>query len=124
MFETNIHTRLLFRLKFVLIVEVSELVLSQYGDYFTDMHVDFGDIERYLRENIYPDGIKDKGKKANFRKACKSFSIINGQFMYKSNRLVIDSEKKQQEIIRDIHVGLGDAPQAKSLSSHRGRDVT
>ena len=66
----------------------------------------------------------DKGEKANFRKACKPFSVINGQLVYKMNRLVISSEKKQQEIIHDIHVGLGDAPQAKALSSHRGRDAT
>ena len=65
-----------------------------------------------------------KGKKANLRKACKPFSVINGQLVYKMNRLVISSEKKQQEIIHDIHVGLGDAPQAKALSSHRGRDAT
>ena len=63
---------------------------------------------------MYPVGISadDKGKKANFRKACKPFSVINGQLVYKMNRLVISSEKKQQEIIHDIHVGLGDAPQA------------
>ena len=54
--------------------EVSELVLSRVrrGDYFADMHVDFGDIERYLRENIYPDGINDKGKKANFQESMQA----------------------------------------------------
>ena len=88
--------------------------------------MDLRDIERYIRENVYPVGISadDKGKKANFRKACKPFSVINGQLVYKMNRLVISSEKKQQEIIHDIHVGLGDAPQAKALSSHSGRDAT
>ena len=37
-------------------------------------HVNFEDIERYIRDRVYPSEIgADKGKKANFRKACISF---------------------------------------------------
>ena len=37
-------------------------------------HVSFDAIEKYLRENSYPSEITgDKGKKANFWKACKPF---------------------------------------------------
>ena len=53
-----------------------------------DRHVNFGDIAKYLREKIFPNNVKDKGKKSNFRKACKEFSIVNGQLMYKESRRV------------------------------------
>ena len=37
-------------------------------------HVNFEDIERYIRDRVYPSEIgAGKGKKANFRKACISF---------------------------------------------------
>ena len=35
-------------------------------------HVDLKAVEEFLRNKTYPKGIlKDKGKKSNFRKACK-----------------------------------------------------
>ena len=46
-------------------------------------HVDLKAVEEFLRNKTYPKGIlKDKGKKSNFRKACKNFSIANGDLMY------------------------------------------
>ena len=73
----------------------------------------------------YPEDAKgDKGKKRNFRRACKNFSIANGQLMYKKSRLVIKSKDEQRQIIDDIHKGLGENPKAKAMASHRGRDTT
>ena len=47
-------------------------------------HVDLKAFEEFLRNKTYPKGIlKDKGKKSNFRKPCKNFSIVNGDLMYK-----------------------------------------
>ena len=89
-----------------------------------DRHVNFGDIAKYLREKIFPNNVKDKGKKSNFRKACKEFSIVNGQLMYKESRRVIMSKEDQQTIIHDVHVGLGEDSKAKAMSSHRERDST
>ena len=89
-----------------------------------DRHVNFGDIAKYLREKIFPNNVKDKGKKSNFRKACKEFSIVNGQLMYKESRRVIMSKENQHTIIHDVHVGLGEDSKAKAMSSHRGRDST
>ena len=43
--------------------------------------------------------------------------------MYKETRLVISSKERQQ-IIKDVHVGLGEDPKAKAMASHRGRDAT
>ena len=38
-------------------------------------HVFLNTIEEFVRNKIYPENIaKDKGKKSNFRKACKVFS--------------------------------------------------
>ena len=87
-------------------------------------HVDFDAIEKYLRERIFPCEVGDKGKKSNFRKACKEFSIVDGQLMYKDLRVVISSKKAQQAIIHDIHVRLGEDSKAKAMSAHRGRDST
>ena len=90
-------------------------------------HVSFDVIEKYLRESSYPSEITatvNKGKKANFRKACKPFSILNGQLMYNNTRLVISSKEKQQTIIKYVRVGLGGDPKAKAMASHRGRDAT
>ena len=51
-------------------------------------HVDFDAISTYLREKTFPCEVGDKGKKANFRKACKEFSLVNGQLMYANSRVV------------------------------------
>ena len=88
-------------------------------------HVDFNDIMNFLRDHRYPELIqKDKGKKANFRKACKHFTLENGQMLYKRKRLVISSREEQLCIIKDVHAGLGEDPHSKALASHRGRDST
>ena len=43
-------------------------------------------VENYLRHQKLPDGISTKGDKANFRRACKKFSVSNGHLMYKGNK--------------------------------------
>ena len=53
-------------------------------------------IENYLRNQKYPDGVLNKGEKANFRRACKKFSIVDGQFKYKETRLVIVNENRDR----------------------------
>ena len=61
-------------------------------------HVSFDVIEKYLRESSYPSEITatvNKGKKANFRKACKPFSILNGQLMY-NNTLFLPKKNNKQ----------------------------
>ena len=53
-------------------------------------HVHLKAVEEFLRNKTYPKGIlKDKGKKSNFRKACKNFSIVNGDLMYKEKRRAV-----------------------------------
>ena len=47
-------------------------------------------VEEFLRNKTYPKGnLKDKGKKANFRKECENFRIVNGDLMYKEKRRVV-----------------------------------
>ena len=88
-------------------------------------HVNFFEIMDFLRSRKYPENIlKDKGKRANFRKACKHFTLVNGQMFYKHSRLVILSNEEQRSIIKDIHAGLGEDPHSKALAAHRGRDTT
>ena len=52
--------------------------------------------ENFVRSKCYPEDIsKDKGKKANFRKSCKNFKIVDGRLTYKEKRRVIfDNDRK------------------------------
>ena len=63
-------------------------------------HVDLKAIEAYVRDKKYPENIakKDKGKKANFRKACKNFDIVDGHLAYKNKRRVIFDEERKRLI--------------------------
>ena len=63
-----------------------------------------------------------KGKKGNFRKACKPFSLLYGELMYNKTRLVISSTDRQHTIISDDHKGLGHDSKAKAIALHCGRD--
>ena len=88
-------------------------------------HVDLEGIELYVREKVYTEEMAgDKGRKANFRRVCRKFSIVNGQFLYNSKRVVISSKERQRQIVQDIHAGLGENPKAKAMALHRGREST
>ena len=64
-------------------------------------NVDLNTIEEFVRNKIYPQNIaKDKGKKSNFRKACKKFNIVDGHLMYKGKRRVVYKEERRKLIIQ------------------------
>ena len=84
-------------------------------------HVDLTFVENYLRHQRFPYGISAKGDKANFRRACKKFSVANGQLMYKSNRLVVPDKQRRIDIIHDVHQGLRNNVKAVALPSHLGK---
>ena len=44
--------------------------------------VNFHAIRTYLTENKFPEDVKEKGKKANFKRQCKKFSIVDNKLMY------------------------------------------
>ena len=91
----------------------------------TRSHVDLKVVEEFLRRRIYPKNIsKDKGKRANFRRTCRNFSLKNGELFYKDSRKVIFEAKQQSEIIQDIHEGIGENSRSKAMASHRGREST
>ena len=50
-----------------------------------------------FRSKCYPEDIsKDKGKKANFRKSCKNFKIVDGYLTYKGKRRVtFDNDERE-----------------------------
>ena len=62
------------------------------------------------------------GKKKNFRKALKRFCSINWILICNMKRLVINSEKKQEGIIFDIHYGLGDDLHGKACEEQKCGD--
>ena len=87
-------------------------------------HVSFANVEHYVRNGVYPERVKTKGEKANFRRACRKFSVASGQFLYDKTRLVVANREEQLQIIKDVHEGLGEDSRAKAMASHRGRDTT
>ena len=88
-------------------------------------HVNLKVVEEFLRRKIYLKEIgKDKGKKANFRRTCKNFSIKDGELFYKKSRKVIFDEQQKIEIVHDIHEGIGENARSKAMASHRGREST
>ena len=95
--------------------------MSENSEQKTRVHVPLENIERYLREETYPD---TKGEKANFRRGSKKFEILNGIFTYQGTWMVIVDTKSRIDIIRDIHKGSGDDVKARALSSHFGRNAT
>ena len=62
-------------------------------------------MENYLRHQKFPDDISTKTDKANFRKACKKFSVAIGQLMYKGNRLVATGKQRRIDKIHGVHQG-------------------
>ena len=58
--------------------------------------VDLRKTDNFVRSKCYPeDKLKDKGKKANFRKSCKNFKIVDGHLTYKGKRMVtFDSDER------------------------------
>ena len=86
-------------------------------------HVDLKAIENYIRTKQYPEEIRDKGQKANFRRATKNFSLQNGIFC-KDGRMVITETGAQRQIISDLHQGIGEDIKAVALAAHYGRSST
>ena len=57
----------------------------------------------------YQSHVQSKGDKANFRQACKKFSLENEQLMENTQKLLfpkIGGRPGRREIIRDVHEGL------------------
>ena len=48
----------------------------------SNQHYAFEDIYNYIGSKRYPDKMKDKGQKANFRRAAKAFTVNNGKLTY------------------------------------------
>ena len=58
--------------------------------------VDLRKIENFVKSKYCPENIsKDKEKRANFRKSCRNFKIVDGHLSYKEKRRVIfDNDRK------------------------------
>ena len=86
--------------------------------------VDLTLVEIYLRHQKFPDGTSTKGDKTNIRRACKKFSVANGQLIHKGNWLVVTDKQRRIDITHDVHQGLGNSVKAVAMSSHLERTST
>lgn len=66
-------------------------------------HVNFDKVGNYVRNKAYPEEIwRDKGKKWNFQKVYKNFSVVNRHHMHKEKRSVVfENERQQLVLMRD-----------------------
>ena len=87
-------------------------------------HFELEDVEVFIRFNEVPKSITDWGVRSNFKRACKNFSVENGQFLYKNKSVVIMEKHRKLERIKDIHEGIGRSTHFKAMASHKGRDST
>ena len=79
--------------------------------------------KNFGKNKTYPKGIlKDKGKKSNFRKAYKNFSIFNWDLIYKQKRRAVVEVERRTAIIDEVHKGIGNDSMAKPLVVHRDRE--
>ena len=53
----------------------------------SDKYADLRKTENFIRSKCYPEDIsKDKRRRANFRKSCKNFKIVDGHLIYKGKK--------------------------------------
>ena len=45
-------------------------------------NINFNDIRKYLNEKKFPEDVCERGKKANFKRQCKNFEIVDNKLMY------------------------------------------
>ena len=70
-----------------------------------------------MRLNEYPKTIKELGARSIFKQACKSFSIENGQFLYKGHRAVVMAKQQLiKEIIKEFHKGVSQSRHFKAMA--------
>ena len=57
------------------------------------------DVEEMLIDirtnNKHPQKIKEKCEQFNFRRACKKFSLIDGQFMFNNRIVIMDDQQRK-----------------------------
>ena len=51
------------------------------------------------------------------KRACKNFSIENGQFFSEKSVVVIMTHQRQLEIVKDVHEGVGESTHSKAMAS-------
>ena len=70
-----------------------------------------------MRLNEYPKTIKELGARSNFKRACKNFSIENGQFLYKGQRAAVMAKQQLiKEIIKEVHEGVSQRRHFKAMT--------
>ena len=56
-------------------------------------HYSFEEIYEFVTISKYPENVKDKGEKANFRRATKSFCVISGKLIYLKKRKMVQYQR-------------------------------
>ncbi|XP_076035778.1 uncharacterized protein LOC143021873 isoform X3 [Oratosquilla oratoria] len=93
-------------------------------------HYAFEDIFSFLTTHIYPESLVEKGKKANFRRSCKTFCIVDNKLYYKRKQKngdplkvqVLWNEEEVRRVIREVHES--ESKECQSLRAHHGITAT
>ena len=59
-------------------------------------HVKFEDIFSYIAFKRYPNDTKDRGLRANIRRACKNYNVIEGALYHKRKRRILYSGERMK----------------------------
>ena len=82
------------------------------------------DIETFLKLNEYPKTIKYLGARSSLdclKWACKNFSVKNGQFLYKRQRVRGMAKQQPLKIIKIVYEGVRQSTRSKAMASHKDR---
>lgn len=88
-------------------------------------HMDFNEVEHYLRSKQYPEWSTSKGEKSNFHRLCVKCCFKDGQLQFRDKpkfRIVVRTKEEQLRIIKNVDL-FGDSHKARDLFAHYGRDA-
>jgi len=95
-------------------------VVERSGKKRDYQRTNFTDIAAYLSLRQFPDHTgTDKSKKANFRRACKKFTLQDGKLMtqWKQHFVTcVSSVNERKRLLAAYHEGLGESEVGKALS--------
>ncbi|KAK7502145.1 hypothetical protein BaRGS_00006509 [Batillaria attramentaria] len=87
------------------------------------------DISKFLSDGIFPEGWKDRGVRANWRRMCSSYVLQDGTLFKRQKRdgsyiliRVITSEEERKKILRSMHEGADCSVESRAVGAHIGRD--
>lgn len=106
--------------------DFTEHVTTRVPTFRPDMDM----IYNYAAHKLYPPGM-GKDPKREIRRKAKQYIVRSGKLHYKHHAtrkgekevkelLVVQSEEEQRNIVKSVHMGLGDSDTSRAMAGHLG----